>query len=147
MLLQKKLLRIITSKTINIVVEDHQGPVFFIYDANLSLYTSDSYISAGEMYNLLVRNNQVQYKKYRVIEYANEVYNENYQKVGTYEVVLSCYDEKYQKEYIKVNLNISKDPAKVSFLTKVGKFFNDILSWLRDFFSSVFKNISKWFTK
>ena len=137
----------ITSKTINVVVEDHQGPVFFIYDANLSLYTSDSYISAGEMYNLLIRNNQVQYKKYRVIEYANEVYNENYQKVGTYEVVLSCYDEKYQKEYIKVNLNISKDPSKVSFLTKVGKFFNDIFSWLRDFFNSAFKNISKWFTK
>ena len=99
------------------------------------------------MYNLLVRNNQVQYKKYRVIEYANEVYNENYQKAGTYEVVLSCYDEKYQKEYIKVNLNISKYPSKVSFLTKVGKFFNDIFSWLRDFFSSLFKNTTKWFTK
>ena len=137
----------ITTKTINVKVEDYQGPVFFIYEANLTLTSTNEYISATQMYNMLVKENKIKNKQYKVVEYANDVYNKNYKKEGTYQVYLACYDEDYQKEYIKVNLNITKGISKTNFFTKIGKFFENLFKTIEKFFSNIINKVVNWFKK
>ena len=136
----------LTESTINVEVKDTEGPVFFINEVYLSLDTNNAYLSAPEMINLLIKNNQIKQKDYKIIEYVNETYNDNYQNPGEYDIVIACYDQDYHKELINVKLSITKAKAQnTSFFGKIGGFFANIFSKIGDFFYWLWQMIVSWF--
>lgn len=136
-----------TEQKVNVNVEDNQGPVFIINEYSLSFYTTDEYFSAQNMLNLLIDRNQMAYKKYKVVEYANEVYNENFQKAGEYDVLIACYDEDYNKELILVKLTITDAKTNINFFTQVKNFFTDIFENIKEFFEKAYNTVVSWFKR
>ena len=136
-----------TEQKVNVSVEDNQGPVFIINEYFLSSYTTDEYLSAQNMLNLLINSNQMTYKKYKVVEYANEVYNENFQKAGEYDVLIACYDEDYNKELILVKLTITEAKNNTNFFTQVKNFFTDIFENIKEFFEKAYNTVVSWFKR
>ena len=99
------------------------------------------------MLNLLIDRNQMAYKKYKIVEYANEVYNENFQKAGEYDVLIACYDEDYNKELILVKLTITDAKTNINFFTQVKNFFTDIFENIKEFFEKAYNTVVSWFKR
>lgn len=136
-----------TEQKVNVSVEDNQGPVFIVNEYSLHSYTTDEYLSAQNMLNLLINSNQMTYKKYKVVEYANEVYNENFQKAGEYDVLIACYDEDYNKELILVKLTITEAKNNTNFFTQVKNFFTNIFENIKEFFEKAYNTVVSWFKR
>lgn len=135
-----------SEKIITVNVKDSEGPVFFIDEVYLTLESNASYLSAKEMVQQLMESKQIKFKNYSIVEYANTLYNENYQKPGNYDVVIACYDENFNKEYINVNLTIRKNSNSSSgLLANIGHCFVKVIRSIKDFFIWIGKQIGNLF--
>lgn len=135
-----------SEKTITVHVRDSEGPVFFIDEVYLTLESNSAYLSAKEMVRQLMDTKQIESKNYAIVEYANTKYNENYQNPGTYDVVIACYDENFNKSYINVRLTVRKNAgSSVGFLAGIDRFFVKVFRSIKDFFLWIGKQIGNLF--
>ncbi len=129
----------VSNQIVEVVVDPLSNPVFFINEVNLNLKSTNKYLSAEEMINILVSENKIKQKKYQIVEYCENTYILNYQNPGEYQITIACYNQDYNKEYIKVFLTIEKDNKKddSSFIGKVTTFFKRLVSIINHFFSTI----------
>lgn len=136
----------LSEKTITVIVEDASGPVFFIDEISLNLYTNSQYLSAREMVNMLISQNKIEKKNYKIVEYTDNTYSENYQNPGKYQVTIACYDENLNRDFIQINLNVKKEKAKKkNFFARIGDFFRKIGQAIKNFFDFIKNKIMNLF--
>ncbi len=135
-------------KIVTVVVEDVSGPVFFIDEINLNLYTNNQYLSAREMVNMLISQNKIEKKNYKIVEYTDNTYSENYKNPGKYQITIACYDEELNRDFIQINLNVKKEKAKKkNFFARIGDFFKKIGQAIKNFFSFIKNKIINLFQR
>lgn len=131
----------VSKQIVEVIIDQLSNPVFFINEVDLKLKSTNKYLSAEEMINLLVSENKIKQKKYQIVEYCEDTYNLNYQTSGEYQITIACYDQDYKKEYIKVLLTIEEDSKKddSSFIVRIINFFKKIFRAISQFFSRIKK--------
>lgn len=123
---------------INITVKDGVGPVFFVNVSSLTVSTSE-YKDANAVMTQLMDEGKVSKTSYTECKYITTSYKENYEKEGTYDTQIVCYDEEGNVDYYLVKLEVKKDSSS-NFFTR---FYNSLIK----FFKTLFADFKSFFTK
>ena len=76
---------------------------------------------------------------YTECKYITTSYKENYEKEGTYDTQIVCYDEEGNADYYLVKLEVKKDSSSNVFT----RFYNSLIK----FFKTLFADFKSFFTK
>lgn len=97
---------------------------------------------------MLISQNKIEKKNYKIVEYTDNTYSENYKNPGKYQITIACYDEELNRDFIQINLNVKKEKAKKkNFFARIGDFFKKIGQAIKNFFSFIKNKIINLFQR
>ncbi|MBE6143423.1 MAG: hypothetical protein E7177_05530 [Erysipelotrichaceae bacterium] len=127
-----------TTKNVTLKIKDGVGPVFFINVQSLTL-SNEEYQSAEQVISQLMENGSIKRMKYKKCEYITKDYESNYNKLGSYDTQIVCFDEEGNRDFYLVKINVKYSQGS--------NFFTRFYSSMINFFKTLWEHIKTLFYK